>query len=118
MMPPSVLLVQGGLDEGATIPLSEGMTIFGRGPLNDVVVDEPGVSRQHAGIRGDAGGFSIADLGSMNGTFVNGERVGQEPRRLKNCDSITLGGMTSQIHWVFMASRATVEMRPPKESKG
>ena len=82
--------------------------MFGRASLNDIVVDEPGVSRQHAGIRGDAQGFTIADLGSRNGTFLNGERIGQEPQKLKNWDRITIGGMTSQIQWVFIWSH-----RPP-----
>jgi pSer/pThr/pTyr-binding forkhead associated (FHA) protein len=40
------------------------MTMMGRATLNDVVLEEPGVSRQHAGIRGDAEGYWIADLGS------------------------------------------------------
>ena len=42
---------------------------------NDMVVDELGVSRPHAGIRGGANGYWISDLGSRNGTFVNGEQV-------------------------------------------
>ncbi len=115
--PRAVLLVQGGATEGESIPLSGGMTMFGRAPLNDIVVDEPGVSRQHSGIRGDEEGFTIADLGSRNGTFVNGERVGGEPRRLKNWDRITLGGVTSNIHWVFMESEATVVMPGPGQQQ-
>ena len=45
-MPQAVLLVRGGVNDGSTIPLSEGMTMIGRAPLNDIVIDEPGVSRQ------------------------------------------------------------------------
>ena len=94
---------------------SKGMVILGRSALNDLLLDEPGVSRQHAGIRGDAEGFWIADLGSRNGTFVNGERFGEEPRRLRNMDRIELGGTDARSHWVFMQSQATIEMpRPPQ----
>jgi pSer/pThr/pTyr-binding forkhead associated (FHA) protein len=75
--PQAVLLVRGGSGNGSTIALPEGMTMIGRAPLNDVILDAPGVSRQHAGLqhaglRGDRDGSWIADLGSRNGTFVNG----------------------------------------------
>jgi hypothetical protein len=46
-------MVRGAPDEGTFVPLSGGMTMMGRATLNDVVLEEPGVSRQHAGIRGD-----------------------------------------------------------------
>ena len=107
-MPRAVLLVQGGSDEGATVPLNEGMTLIGRTSLSDIVVDQPGISRQHAAIRGDAEGFWISDLGSRNGTFVNDVKVGQKPRRLRNWDRVELAGMTT--HWVFMESEETIEI--------
>ena len=84
--------------------------MLGRAPLNDIVVDEPGISRQHAGIRGDNEGYWIADLGSRNGSFVNGTKIGGEPRRLHNFDRIELGGTNSPVHWVFMESQATLEI--------
>ena len=102
----AALLARGGPNEGSSVPLADGMTIMGRAPLNEVVVDEPGVSRQHAAIRGDADAFWISDLGSRNGTFVNGSKIGQEPQRLRNWDRIQFGGMPG--HWVFMESEETV----------
>lgn len=48
---------------------------IGRDPDNDVVVDAPIVSRRHARLVVDAGGARIEDLGSSNGTYVNGVRV-------------------------------------------
>ena len=107
----AALLVQGGPDEGNAIPLSDGMTIIGRAPLSDIVVDVPGVSRQHAGIRGDKDGYLISDLGSRNGTLVNGVAVGQEGQRLRNWDRIELGGMDT--HWIFMESQDTIEVTTP-----
>jgi pSer/pThr/pTyr-binding forkhead associated (FHA) protein len=83
---------------------------MGRAALNDLVLDQPGVSRQHAGIRGDSEGYWIADLGSRNGTFVNGERLKSEPRLLRNFDRIELGGTNTPVSWVFMESQATIEM--------
>ena len=114
MMPEAVLMVRGGEDEGTTLTVPQGMTTMGRAPLNDIVMDHQGVSRQHAGIRGDAEGYWIADLGSRNGTFVNGENLGDQPRRLQNFDRIELGGTGTPVHWVFMQSQATMDMPRPE----
>ena len=107
----AVLLVQGGPNEGAMVPLAEGISIMGRATLSDIVIEGTGVSRQHASIRGAADGYWIADLGSRNGTFVNGAQIGQEGQRLNNWDRIELGGM--ETHWVFMESQDTVELQRP-----
>ena len=87
--------------------------MMGRAALNDVVLEEPGVSRQHAGIRGDAEGFWIADLGSRNGTYINGERLGADPTRLRNFDRIELGGTDTTVHWIFMESQSTIDVPRP-----
>jgi ABC-type multidrug transport system ATPase subunit len=51
---------------------------IGRGPRNDLVVPDLSVSREHAELRNlGSGRYEIADLGSHNGTFVNGRRIGQ-----------------------------------------
>jgi pSer/pThr/pTyr-binding forkhead associated (FHA) protein len=112
LAPQAMLLVRGGPEEGTTVQLREGMMIMGRSAVSDMVVDSPGVSRQHAAIRGDRDGYWLMDLGSRNGTFVNGDQIGQEPVRLSNWDRVELGGM--ETHWVFMESQDTVEVqRPP-----
>ena len=109
----AVLQIRGGPNDGNTILLSTGMTLIGRTSGNDIVVDEQGVSRQHASIRGDDNGFWVTDLGSRNGTFVNDTRLGQEPYRLRNWDRIEIGGATT--HWVFMEPEDTTEVpRPPQ----
>ena len=113
MMPEAVLLVRGGQDEGSTLALAQGMTTIGRAPLNDIVFDHPGVPRQHAGIRGDTEGYWIADLGSRNGTYINGENIGAQPRLLRNFDRIELGGTGTSVHWVFMESQSTIDMPRP-----
>ena len=90
-----------------------GITMMGRAELNDVVLVEPGVSRQHPGIRGDAEGYWNADLGSRNGTYVNSEKLGADPRRFRNFDRIELGGTDTTLHWIFMESQSTIDVPRP-----
>ena len=105
--PSAVVMVRGGPEEGKMIFLSGGVTKFGRDSTNEVVVNDQGVSREHAAIRGDADGYWISDLGSRNGTYVNGERLGPEPHKLQNKDVIQLGGVDNDVRWVFTRSMDT-----------
>ncbi len=96
--------------EGRRLSLYEGMTVIGRAAQCEIVVDDPGISRQHAGIRGDAHGFWIADLGSRNGTFVNERAVPENPpRRLRHLDQIELVGTDTSSEWLYMESQATMD---------
>ena len=113
MGPEAILMVRGGPDEGNAITLRGGMTVIGRAPLNDIVLDDSGVSRQHAAIRGDAEGYWVADLGSRNGTYLNGKVLGSDSVKLKNFDRIELGGVDAAVHYIFMESQATVDMPKP-----
>ena len=62
--------------DGRVYQLTGPVTVIGRGAEADVVVDDPGVSRRHAEIHTGTGRVRVVDLGSTNGTFVDGERVG------------------------------------------
>src|SRR5919199_444474 len=62
-------------------------TRIGRGAGNDIRLDHPTISRDHALIRRLDGGYVISDLGSTNGTFVNGQRV-YAPRPLSGGDRV------------------------------
>ena len=79
--------------EGPAIGLEfkiDGNATIGRSPDASVMVDDPGVSRLHARIRQNtAGGFEVEDLGSKNGTFLNGTRV--EHALAKLGDKIRVG---------------------------
>lgn len=64
--------------------------VLGRSRECDVMLDDGGISRRHAMIRRDAGGWQIEDLGSTNGLRVNGRRV-QAPTLLRGGDRIEMG---------------------------
>jgi pSer/pThr/pTyr-binding forkhead associated (FHA) protein len=73
----ALLAVRRGPNAGTTFliePDADVVTI-GRNPDNDLFLDDVTVSRRHAEIRRRGDGFSIHDLGSLNGTYVNRERV-------------------------------------------
>jgi pSer/pThr/pTyr-binding forkhead associated (FHA) protein len=61
----------------APVDLREGTITVGRGTENDVVLDDPKVSRRHARIRCVGGTCHVQDLDSSNGTFINGERIAE-----------------------------------------
>jgi hypothetical protein len=62
--------------DGRVYDLDRQVTVIGRGAEADIVVDDPGVSRKHAEVHTDGGRIRVVDLGSTNGTFVDGERIG------------------------------------------
>lgn len=69
--------------------LDRSVTTIGSGPSNDIVLSDTGVSRRHVGIRKVDGGYELADFGSTNGVFVNGEKLPR--KRLAVGDIIRVG---------------------------
>ena len=63
--------------------------VVGRAPTSDLPVFDPTISRRHAEVECDDDGVALRDLGSSNGTFVNGARV--ESARLAPNDLVTFG---------------------------
>jgi len=76
--------------EDREVNLSEGENILGRDPDTVVWIDLNSVSRRHARILVDGDTATIEDLGSRNGTYVQGEKV-EAPRALTNGDTIKIG---------------------------
>src|SRR5919206_1404948 len=74
---------------GKRTVLSGNRILIGRSRDCDVTRDDPNVSRRHAELRRENGGWVVADLGSTNGVKVNGQRVHEQP--LTPGDEITLG---------------------------
>ena len=84
-----VLVVKRGPNAGSKYFLDSDITQIGRHPESDIFLDDITVSRRHAEIRRDASGFSMHDVGSLNGTYVNRERV--EGGELRSGDEVQIG---------------------------
>lgn len=89
------LLVSGGPESGREAWLSGDRAVIGRSGASDIVLNDDQVSRRHAELRNEFGTWVIHDLGSSNGTFVNGHRLAAEERMtLQAGDRIRLGPQT------------------------
>ncbi|GAB79097.1 FHA domain-containing protein, partial [Austwickia chelonae] len=79
--------------DGHGYPLLSALTVLGRDPHVDITLEDAGISRRHAEIRvthdGPHFAISVRDLGSTNGTFVNGDRITSQ--HVTDGDRITLG---------------------------
>lgn len=85
---------------GRAHALSAAVTVIGRDAAADLVLDDPGVSRRHVEIRithdGPHQQVLVRDLGSTNGTYLNGDQVGTE--QLTEGDRVTIGSTTLIFH--------------------
>ncbi len=87
--PGAFVRVMRGFYEGLEVPVDREWMVIGRGRGADLVIAEPTISRSHAAVGYDGEGFFVQDLGSTNGTRVNGNR---EPQmRLNSGDELQLG---------------------------
>lgn len=84
------LLIRIGGKPETQYSFDQEITIVGREAINDLMLNDPEVSRRHCRFIVDQDGYLIEDLGSTNGTFVNGQRV-TAPMMLYNGDTIELG---------------------------
>lgn len=84
------LVVRRGPQPEKTFALTQELMVIGREALGDITINDPEVSRQHARLRRQGENYTIEDLGSTNGTFVNGARI-TGTHVLSNGDVIGLG---------------------------
>jgi pSer/pThr/pTyr-binding forkhead associated (FHA) protein len=85
----ALLLVKHGPNAGSTFLLEKDVTSAGRGTENDVFLDDVTVSRTHAEVRRQGTEWFVQDRGSLNGTYVNRERV--DVTKLASGDELQIG---------------------------
>ncbi|MBD9734665.1 FHA domain-containing protein [Streptomyces sp. H28] len=96
----ALLVVRRGPNSGSRFLLDGDLTTAGRHPQSDIFLDDVTVSRRHVEFRrGQDGSFTVADVGSLNGTYVNRERIDQVA--LSNGDEVQIG----KYRLVFYASQ-------------
>jgi pSer/pThr/pTyr-binding forkhead associated (FHA) protein len=84
-----LLIVVRGPGAGSRYLVDRDETAIGRHPDAHLLLDDVTVSRRHVTIRRTGEGFEVRDLGSLNGTYVNGERI--EDRALVTGDELQVG---------------------------
>lgn len=89
-------VVRSGPVPGTVFPVEGEQLIIGRDPANAIVINDPEVSRRHARLTLQGGRYVLEDLGSTNGTFVNGRRL-TGAYVLKPGDVVSLGETISMV---------------------
>ncbi len=99
-LPPghALLVVQRGPGSGSRFLLDADVVRAGRHPDSEIFLDDVTVSRRHAEFTRTAEGFSVADSGSLNGTYVNRDRI--DSVRLSDGDEVQIG----KFRLVFFSS--------------
>jgi pSer/pThr/pTyr-binding forkhead associated (FHA) protein len=85
----ALLVVQRGPNAGSKFLIDKDVTTAGRHPESDIFLDDVTVSRRHAEFRREDGRFSVHDVGSLNGTYVNRRRVDES--QLATGDELQIG---------------------------
>ncbi len=90
-LPPgsALLVVKRGPNAGSRFLLDADVTTAGRHPESDIFLDDVTVSRRHAEFAREGGGFVVRDVGSLNGTYLNRERI--EAAGLAGGDEVQIG---------------------------
>ncbi|MFQ5599635.1 MAG: FHA domain-containing protein [Candidatus Krumholzibacteriia bacterium] len=93
---PGRLVRMNGTQQDKKLEIPTSVCILGRAPTADVVFEEESVSKQHARLSHADGEYRIEDLGSSNGTFVNGRRV-REATEVHSGDLLRLGSVILKL---------------------
>ena len=84
-----LLVVTRGPNAGSRMSLTKPVTTIGRHPDSDIFLDDITVSRRHAELHRTPNGFLVRDVGSLNGTYLNRERV--DDSAVQNGDEVQVG---------------------------
>lgn len=98
----ALLVVKRGPNAGSRFLLDQDVTTAGRHPDSDIFLDDVTVSRRHAEFRREGSGYTVHDVGSLNGTYVNRERIEAAP--LSGGDEVQIG----KFRLVYLTAAARV----------
>lgn len=98
----ALLVVQRGPGAGSRYLLDQDLSTVGRHPESDIFLDDITVSRRHVEFRREGDAFRVHDVGSLNGTYLNGDRV--DDVLLASGDEVRIG----KFRLIFFASDAKV----------
>lgn len=84
-----LLVIRRGPNAGSRFLLTNEITRAGRHPESDIFLDDITVSRRHVEFVREGGGYTVRDVGSLNGTYVNRERI--DEARLTSGDEVQIG---------------------------
>ncbi len=98
------------------VVLTSAISTIGKTPDNLIVITDGAISRKHAQIEQRDGQCFIKDLGSLNGTFLNGRRLGDEASPLNEGDEVTIGRSKIRFHLVEDVSQMETIESPKVES--
>lgn len=90
------LVIRSGVDVGKEFLLDKNELIVGREQTADIIISDPEISRRHARFFFQNGGYIIEDLGSTNGTFVNGQKI-SGPYLLRSGEVVNFGEHVSVL---------------------
>ncbi|MBS2030887.1 MAG: FHA domain-containing protein [Deltaproteobacteria bacterium] len=107
------LTISEGKDRGREYTFDQAEVCIGRTAENDLVLTEAGVSRRHVKIREDGGQFFVEDLGSANGTKVNGNPVTED--ELRDGDSVQVGPVIFAFQGLAAAGGDSTRIFDPAE---
>ena len=96
----ALLVVQRGPGAGNRFLLDQDVVTAGRHPESEIFLDDITVSRRHVEFRREGESFRVHDVGSLNGTYLNGDRV--DDAELQNGDEVRIG----KFRLIFFASDA------------
>lgn len=84
-----ILVVKRGPNAGSRFAIDKALILAGRHPDSDIFLDDVTVSRRHVEITRVEGGYEVRDVGSLNGTYLNRERIEAAP--LRTGDELQIG---------------------------